>query len=381
MSDLRRRFVRLFSQARAALPAAVQDAIFALPVRAISDTPALCRERGWTCIDLGARVERMPEVVRGVDDAVAARILREVAGLDRAAPAFCAVIPEGRVHTRACTAIAPPGTVLADVSPHAGVPADMHRGLTGSVVARRPRRLRGRSALVGGVGHRNFYHWMFDNLPRIGLVRDARLDAVERWLVPATDLGVAHELLARAGLDRTKLEPVARFDHVVCDELVVTSAPGEVCEPTPRSVEFLRGILPSGRSPVPGKRVYVARRGRRRVVNEAELEPVLRRFGFRIEAMEGKSLDEQIAIVAGAEAIVAPHGAALSHMIHAADRAVVIECMPPGYFNPSFFVLAGACGLRYAAIEGVRVPTETAPSGSRNFAVDAARLERALGSV
>lgn len=385
VSSLRRTIVGWFAQARSLLPAAVNDRVFALPVRATDDTPALCRARGWRLVDLGARIERLPEVLACTDPALLARLQAEVFGLEHERRMFAAVIPNGRVHTHACTAIAPVATVLADVSPHARVALHHHRALSGSVVARRPRRLAGRSALVGGIGHRNFYHWLFDSLPRIALVRDAGLAQVDRWIVPATELAVAHELLSRAGIDAVALEPIGRREQFECDELVVTSAPGEVCEPTPRTVEFLRGVLPCDRARVVGKRVFIARRGRRRIANEGELAGILARFGFTTIAMEGMSLDAQVAAVAGAEAVVAPHGAALSHLIHACDGAAVVECMPPGYCNASFFVLAGACGLRYAAIAGRGADdwktANAAAASSRDFEVDPSKLEVALAAA
>ena len=383
MGDLRRSVVGGLSRLRGLLPEAVNDRVFALPVRAIDDTPALCRARGWTLVDLGARMQRLPEVLPATDGAILGRLRAEVFGLAEERRMFAAVIPHGRVHTHACSAIAPGATVLADVSPHACMPLRLHRALSGSIVARAPRRLAGRSALVGGIGHRNFYHWLFDSLPRIGLVRDAGLDAIDRWIVPATKLAVAHELLGRAGFPANRIEALGRRDHVVCDELVVTSAPGEVCEPTPRTVEFLRTVLPSDRRRVAGKRVYIARRGRRRIANEAALAGILGRFGFSTVAMEGMPLDAQVAAVAGAEAIVAPHGAALAHLIHASDGATLVECMPEAYCNASYFVLSGACGLRYTAITGRDEPRggRAARLGWADFAVDPARLERALGAV
>jgi hypothetical protein len=385
VSSFRRRIVGWFTEARGLLPASVNDRVFALPVKAIDDTPELCAARGWSLVDLGARVERMPEVLACTDARLLARLRAEVVGLGRERRMFAAVVPDGRVHSHACTAIARQGIVLADVSPHARVPLHLHRALSGAVVARQPRRLAGRSALVGGIGHRNFYHWLYDSLPRIGLVRDAGLDAVDRWIVPATELAVARELLARAGIAAEKLEPIGRGDHVVCDELVVTSAPGEVCEPTPRTVDFLRATLPADRSRIAGKRVYIARRGRRRIANEGALADLLRRFGFTTVAMEDLSLDAQIASVAGAETILAPHGAALSHLMHAGDGATLIECMPPGYCNASFFVLAGACGLRYAALAGEggadRGAANAAAASSRDFVVDESKLEQTLAAA
>lgn len=381
MVDPRRSVVGFLSRLRGCLPAAVNDRVFALPVRASDDTPAMCRAESWRLVDLGPRVQRSPEVLGCTDRALHARLRAEVFGLAEERRMFAAVIPDGRVHSQACSAIAPGGTVLADVSPHARVPLELHRALSGSVMARAPRRLAGRSALIGGIGHRNFYHWMFDSLPRIGLVRDAGLGAVDRWIVPATGLAVARELLARAGIPAERLEPLGRRDHVVCDELLVTSAPGEICEPTPRTVEFLRGVLPSDRRRIDGKRVYIARRGRRRIENEAEIADILERFGFESVAMEGLALDGQIAAVAGAEAVLAPHGAALSHLIHASDGATVVECMPPSYCNASFFVLAGACGLRYGAVAGTGERANAAAASSRNFVVDRTTLEQTLAAA
>lgn len=381
--EIRRSLVALFSRARAALPSALNDALFALPVRATDDTPALCRAHGWRLVDLGARTQLLPEVLPCTEGEVLGRLRAEVFGLAQQRRMFAAIIPHGRVHSHACTAIAPDATALADVSPHARMPLGLHRALSGSVAARRPRRIAGRSALVGGIGNRNFYHWLYDSLPRIGLVRDAGFEAIDRWIVPATELAVARELVARAGIPAERLEVLGRHDHVECDELVVTSAPGEVCEPTPRTVEFLRGVLPSDRRRVAGKRVYIARRGRRRILNEEEFAEVLRRFGFVTVAMEGLPLDGQIAAIAGAEAVVAPHGAALSHLIHASDGATVIECMPAVYCNASFFVLSGACGLRYAAVAGEAVGghANAAAASSVDFVVGRSRIERVLAAA
>ena len=378
----RRLLMGAFARLRGALPFVVNDALFRLPVDVTAATPEVCRARGWELHELGPRIERLPDVLDGTDPNVVARLRREVVGVDREATIFAAVIPNGRVLSRACSAVAPRGIVLADVSPHAGVPLRHHRALTSALAARAPTRLRGRSALIGAVGHRNFYHWMFDAIPRVALLRDAGVETVDRWIVPATDLEVARELLELAGVPHDRLHALRRSDHVVCDELVVTSAPGEICEPTPRTVEALRTMLDPGglrlaqRS---GERnVYIARRGRRRVANERELASILERRGFEFVAMEGLSLAEQIARVRGATCVVAPHGAALSHLIHAADGAVCLELLAPDYTNPSFYVLAGACGLRYAALEGTRVAREPRDVTVAKFHVDPTRFESVL---
>ena len=412
LQSIRRGALAWCARARGALPTGVNDAIFALPTRATDDTPALARRMGWSLRDLGENLARhprgvadgLPEPAAGAprasaDDAGARLVADADADADaedraavrhlaaalptatRAPQAFAALIPRGRVLGLACSAVAPGGIALADVSPHAGEPLARHRALTSFVVAPRPRRVAGRSALLGAIGHDNFYHWMFDVLPRIGLVEAAALGPIDRWIVAETRLQVARELLVRCGIDPTRLVPVGKGGHLECEELVVTSAPGAICQPTPRSAAFLRGALAGAGGATAGRRIYVARRGRRKVSNEVELVPVLERAGIEVVAMEGLSLEAQIAAFRGASLVVAPHGAALAHLVHAAPGATLVELIPRGYLNQSFYALAGACGMRYHALLGEPTPSSSGGPTVRDFTIEAQRLDRALRAV
>lgn len=386
LKDWRRSAVGLWARVRRSLPFGLQDALFHLPVEATADTAALARSRGWPLVDLGANDPSPPRVIDGSEPDAVSALLDSCTVRGAGARLFAAAIPDGRVLARACTAIAPNGIVLADVSPHALVPLAQHRGLSGALIARRPRRLRGTSALVGAVGHANFYHWMLDMLPRIGLLAEAaRSDAafarVDRWIVPATRLEVARELLARAGVPPERVESIRRGDQVACDQLVVTSAPAPICEPTRRSAAYLRGVFGAQQTDERGaeRRIYLARRGRRKIANEADIAPILARLGFETVAMEGLDLAAQVAAVRGAGVVVAPHGAALAHLVHVAEGGALVELLPPRISNPSFFMLAGACGLRYAAIRGGEDRASRGqPAGAADFTVDPADLERIL---
>lgn len=414
LQSIRRGALAWCARARGALPTGVNDAVFALPTRATDDTPSLARRLGWTILDLGENLARHPRGLAEAHSAVedgAPGGLAEGSGMrfgaddhaddnadagDRAAlrhlaaqlptathapRAFAALIPRGRVLGLACSAVAPGGIALADVSPHAGEPLARHRALSSFVIAPRPRRVAGRSALLGAIGHDNFYHWMFDVLPRIGLVEAAALGPIDRWIVAETRLKVARELLERCGIDPSRLVPVGKGGHLECEELVVTSAPGAICQPTPRSAEFLRGALAGSGGAPAGRRIYVARRGRRKVSNETELVPVLERAGIEVVAMEGLSLEAQIAAFRGASLVVAPHGAALAHLVHAAPGATLVELIPRGYLNQSFYALAGACGMRYRALLGEPAPSSSGDPTVRDFTIEAQRLDRALRAV
>ena len=88
------------------------------------------------------------------------------------------------------------------------------------------------------------------------------------------------------------------------------------------------------------RRIYISRRNARvrRVDNEAEIKPVLERFGIETVAMEEMPLEAQIDLVGQAELIVGAHGGGLTNMIFLPDEAPVLELRreigPPAcYYN------------------------------------------------
>jgi capsular polysaccharide biosynthesis protein len=86
----------------------------------------------------------------------------------------------------------------------------------------------------------------------------------------------------------------------------------------------------------------------RTVRNEAEVQELLRGYGF-IAVDPGKlSVAEQIATFARAELIVGPHGAGLTNILFAGPGARVIELFPAGYMLPDYWWLASSMpGLDY----------------------------------
>ncbi|MEO3472399.1 glycosyltransferase family 61 protein [Roseomonas sp. CAU 1739] len=82
--------------------------------------------------------------------------------------------------------------------------------------------------------------------------------------------------------------------------------------------------------PVRARRLYVSRRdaARRRMANEAELEARLEALGFVPVMLTPYTLSQGIAIIRGADCIVAPHGAGLSNLLLARPGTAVFELMP-----------------------------------------------------
>lgn len=343
---------------RQRMPHGLQDFLTHLPTSATESTPALCAARGWECVPLGKGSHREIGAVHSAPSAFGARLAAD-ASVCAPWPHFAAFIPGGRVLGGACTAVAPGGVVLADASPHHWVPLGRHRALVNSVLAMPPRRLPGTSALVGASGHRNYYHWLFDMIPRIELLQaGAGNRGIDRWILPQTGLGAAVPVLERCGIPRERIHWHGRGAHVECERLLVSSAPAPLGGATARSVEFLRDrcVPPELRDRPAGRRLFMLRKGTRRVANLDALRPVLCKHGLEEVSMEGMSFDEQVRLFAGATLLVGPHGAGLSNAIFMPAGAALVELMPSWYAPACYLVMANEAGLRYRVVQAERAP-------------------------
>lgn len=368
---------------RRRLPHGIQDALTHLPTSATGSTPALCAERCWHSWSLGQGMHRPLEAITSQPPAFGARLAPQAAPCPPW-PHFVAEIPRGRVLGGACTAIAPGGVVLADASPHHWVPVERHRAVVNSLWAPPPRRLPGTSALVGASGHRNYYHWMFDMIPRIELIRAAgRAEGIDRWILPRTPLGAAGRILELCGIDPSRIHWHGRGAHVECERLVVSSPPAPLGGATARSVAFLRErCIPRELRDRPDarRRLFLARKATRRVANMDAVEPVLRKHGVEVVATEGLSFDEQVRMFAGASLLVGAHGAGLTNAIFMPAGSALVEVVPSWYAVACYLVMANEAGLRYRVIEG----REAGGSGGdphRDLAIDPAELDAQLGAA
>jgi capsular polysaccharide biosynthesis protein len=214
-------------------------------------------------------------------------------------------------------------------------------------------------------GHGNYYHWMFDVLPRLA--------ALERESLPHRHYLVTQEHpFHRQTLDLLQIPAGARTAAVsrrfyTAAELLVPLAPLGV---SPENVRFVRNLLLErtglAETLPANERIYISRRraNSRRVLNEEELYPLLQKHRFRVCYPEQLSLSQQMLLFHGAETVLAPHGAAWTNLIFARPGALALEIVPEGLESTR----SGAYHLyeRLAAVAGVgyeRIMAGTSRSG------------------
>lgn len=105
----------------------------------------------------------------------------------------------------------------------------------------------------------------------------------------------------------------------------------------------------SGETPA---RVFIARRGPRRLSNEDEIEAVLRGYGFTRMYFEDLSVAAQWSIARNARIIVGIHGAAMSSVVFNDSGVKVIELFHPGYVVDSMRHKVAANGGVWCGVTG-----------------------------
>jgi capsular polysaccharide biosynthesis protein len=177
---------------------------------------------------------------------------------------------------------------------------------------------------------------------------------------------------------------MADHDHLTVERLVWASPPANVNFPTEFLVEWLRRTLNSGELFATNaadrpRRLYVSRRGARRILNEDELIAALEPLGFEVARPDELDLPTQVALFSEATIIVGPHGAGLTNMVFARSGAV-LELFPPEWVGWHYYMLAQAAGHRYWYVIG-RGAADRASPRARNFEVDVTLVTRTVEAM
>lgn len=288
--------------------------------------------------------------------------------------------------------------LLADLSPE--VWGIANHPLFSQFVLPARRTLTGRTAIVvTPEAPGNYYHWLIDLLPRVALLQLAS-QQFDRLLLNGSGAGYERASLDALKIPGHKMQYVNSRERFQIEEAIIPSMDHFAKAIAPWKVELLRRLRQSanevsavGRDSVeptflaaPPLRLYISRRRSavRRIINEADLEQILRAANFQIVELEQKPWSEQIGLFSAAEVILAPHGAALANMVFAEPGTLVAEIgTRPGY-KDFYWQLAAAARLRYRFIEAR--PSSVAKAAFRaveneDMTIDPAAIRDFIGAL
>jgi capsular polysaccharide biosynthesis protein len=278
---------------------------------------------------------------------------------------FVATILGGRIYGKHGAVITPDDCLLADVSIEFGVSPDLaeHHPILKQIKLPKLQHHQKNAAVLSAAGGDNYFHWMFDVLPRLHLLEASRFKFdIDCYLVNGIHYAFQQQTLAFLNMPTEKIVCTDENFHCQYEQLLVPSLPGITGATTMFQCKFLRkAFLPSPGTNSPTKRIYISRRDAttRRILNEDALVERLNQLDFQIVSMDGRSVVEQASLFHSAQIIVAPHGAALTNLVFCHPTCKVLEIFAPGYLNPCYRAICNLIGVDYWYLLGIGDPPST----------------------
>lgn len=214
------------------------------------------------------------------------------------------------------------------------------------------------SFLSGGGPHVNYYHWLFDALPRLKILQKSNcLDKIDFYYVPNFSQQFKKDTLHYFGINDDQVIDSQKYTHISADNIIAAT------HPNPQPVEgwicdFLREsfIKKENDNFSNSKRIFISRRKatKRRISNEETLVKKLINYGFESILLEDLSFEQQKNYFLHADMILSPHGAGLANLVFCKKTARIIEIFPPDTHSDIYENISKNLDLNYLSIQGIK---------------------------
>lgn len=301
-------------------------------------------------------------------------------------PIFTVTLNDGRVWSNCGAVITKNDILLRDISRESQFEKNNHssqnRIYLGKLV-KTPESI----GLLATVWPDVYFHWMFDILPRINILKKANvLKKIDKLVIPTLTKTFQEESLKKLGINKKRIifaNNRWRF-HIKAKKLVVPSLPSKLDTPMKWACEFLRDELAKGiQAKGAMQRTYISRSNSvgRRIINGQEVEAFLSTKKFQIVQCEKLTLREQILLFQRSSWIIAPHGAGLTNIVFCKAGTKILDIFSPAYINPVYWIIANEMNLKYAYLlgEGKCYPKSKNPENkSADILVCLKKLEKVI---
>jgi len=300
-----------------------------------------------------------------------------------AAEAFVAAVPGGELWYDGGQEIVwdRNGRVIEDIS--LGQPSLVQASAQG----RKPVYLEGKVCLLGNRSYMNYYHWLYDTLPRLSVLENAGIDidTIDLFVVMPLRHPFHTESLERLGISSDRLHTVDKGEYISADELYIPHFGSNSLGLAQArwNPEYLRKKFgPSVPAEQQERRLFISRgnTGKRGISNEPKLIDALLPLGFEVVHCENLSMVEQAQMFAEASVVLGPHGAGLTNIVYCQPGTTVIELFN-AHIAPCFWSISELMELKHithfcghvddkAELIGTMPPRTSEAFNSRRHAFD-----------
>jgi capsular polysaccharide biosynthesis protein len=215
------------------------------------------------------------------------------------------------------------------------------------------RAVRGTVAVISAFVGRGYFHWLWDVLPRLRLLKESgnSIDSIDSFVVPGYFSGFQIETLSALGIGRSRVISSLQDRNIEAERLLVPSLPRVTGFVPTWAVDFLREAFPPSQPAGHDfpRRIYIVRKATDHGILESEdrLTSRLKQRGFVPMAMENFTLREKAWLLGRAEAIIGPSGAGLCNIVFCQPGTKVLEIRVQPYPVMEPWDIANRCGLEF----------------------------------
>ena len=212
----------------------------------------------------------------------------------------------------------------------------------------------------------NYYHFMFEVAAKLYLLSKVNIDKNIPLLIDEAVLKIPQmvEILTKLNESKRKIVSIKSYVRYTVKKLIVLSKPNVIVPNLKKGaldrVEnyafdsktlcwIKKKMLENSTVPIQKKwfkRIFLTRRSlNKRTCNEAELEPILRKYGFVFVDTGSLSVVEQVLLFSHAEIIAGSSGAAFTNLMFCKRGTKAIIFMPVKSPLSCFSSLASAVGV------------------------------------
>ena len=202
------------------------------------------------------------------------------------------------------------------------------------------------SLLTGGAGNFNYWHWIFDVLPRLGIIEKKDiLKEIDYYLFPDIN-----KKFQKESLDLLKIQKHKRLSSLTCRHIyskriisvdhpyvLTNNATTDIQNIPPWIIRWLRSkfILKNRINNDLPKKIYISRKDSvyeslqiRKIINENEVVEFLEKNGFVSVILSELSFENQIELFMNANFVTGLHGAGYANIIFCSPNTKILELKP-----------------------------------------------------
>ena len=221
------------------------------------------------------------------------------------------------------------------------------------------------SLLTGGAGKNNYWHWLFDVLPRIGILDKSNFKIKpDYYLLPSLSKHYQKQTLLELKIPSSRMINGEKYKHIVCNNLIAVDHPIVFNNNPSKSIinipiwviKWLRKkyINNSSKKSNSEKKIFINRENDknlsvRKIINNEEVKNTLKNLGFKSIILSDLNFKKQVELFKNVDFIIGLHGAGFANMVFSKPGTKLIEIASKTSGN-IFSGLAKNCKLNYKRI-------------------------------